>query len=52
MARSFMKMMRKHRRLILIVCVTILILLVILGFAMGPDKTWRSPVDDRTTQTP
>jgi len=51
MARSLMKMMRKHRRFILIVIVVIFILLVILGFAMGPDKTWSPPERQRQSDT-
>lgn len=52
MAKAMMKLLRKHNRLILILAIAMFILLVILGFAMNPDKTWQPPVDDRTTQTP
>ena len=51
MAKSLMKAMRKRRRLILIVIVVVFILLGILGFAMGPDKTWRPPEGQRQTET-
>jgi len=50
MARTLLKAMRKHRRAILIVAILAFILLVILGFAMGPDKTWQPAGADRQTQ--
>jgi len=40
MARSFMSKIRKYRTANLIASIIALILLVILGFALGPDKTW------------
>ncbi len=50
MATTLLKAMRKHRRAILIVAVLAFILLVILGFALGPDKTWQPPGGERQTQ--
>ncbi len=50
MAKTLLKAMRKHRRAILIVAILVFILLVILGFAMGPDKTWQPPDTGRQTQ--
>jgi len=50
MAKTLLKAMRKHRRVILIIAILAFILLVILGFAMGPDKTWRPSGTDGQTQ--
>ncbi len=50
MATTLLKAMRKHRRAILIVAILAFILLVILGFTLGPDKTWQPPGADRQTQ--
>ena len=50
MVKRLLKAMRKHQRLILIVVIAVFILLVILGFRMDPDKTWRPPAVDRQAQ--
>ena len=36
---------------ILIVVIIVFILLVILGFALGPDKTWEPAVNDQQTES-
>ena len=51
MAKSFVKKIRKHRMKILIVTIIIFILLVILGFALRPDKTWGPAVNDQQTES-
>ena len=50
MAKTLLKVMRKHQRLILIVVILVFTLLVILGFTMGPDKMWQPPAADRQAQ--
>jgi predicted PurR-regulated permease PerM len=50
MATTLLKVMRRHRRAILIVAILAFILLVIFGFTLGPDKIWRPPGADRQTQ--
>ena len=50
MAKTLLKAMRKHQRLILTIVILVFILLIILGFAMGPDKTWRPPAVDHQAQ--
>ena len=47
MAKSFLSKVRKHRFKILIAVVIAFILLVILGYALGPDKTWKSPAQQQ-----
>ena len=50
MATTLLKAMRKHRRAILIVAILVFIVLVILGFTLGPDKTWQPPRTDGQAQ--
>ena len=50
MTKRLLKAMRKHQRLILIVVIVLFILLVILGFTMSPDQTWRPPAVNRQAQ--
>lgn len=50
MARTLLRAMRKHQRLILIIVIVLFILLVILGFRMSPDQTWRPPGVNRQAQ--
>ncbi len=40
MATSLLNKVRKHRMKILIVIIVLFILLIILGYAINPDKTW------------
>jgi membrane-bound acyltransferase YfiQ involved in biofilm formation len=40
MIRPFLSKIRKHRMKILIAVIVAFIVLVILGYAMRPDKTW------------
>ena len=51
MAKSFLSKMRKYKYVILIASIIAFILLVILGFALGPDKTWEIPVDERQAES-
>jgi len=51
MAKTLLKAMRKHRRLILIIVVLVFIALLLLGFMIGPDKTWRPPEAETPVQT-
>ena len=51
MAKSFLGKMRKYKYIILIASITAFILLVILGFVLGPDKTWEIPVDEQQTES-
>jgi len=48
MAKPFLSRIRKHRMKILIAVILAFILLVILGYAMKPDKTWGPPVQPPT----
>ena len=50
MAKSFLSKIRKHRTKILIAAIVAFILLVILGFALGPDKTWRPPAQEQPVE--
>lgn len=43
MARSFSDRVRKHAWIIVVAMVIAFILLVLLGFVMGPDKLWEPP---------
>jgi uncharacterized protein YpmB len=47
MAKSLLSKVRKHRFKILIVIIIVFILLVILGYALGPDKTWKPPAQQQ-----
>jgi hypothetical protein len=40
MAKSFLHKIRKHRMKILVAIIIAFILLLILGYAISPDKTW------------
>jgi len=40
MAKSFLSKIRKHRMKILIAVIVAFVVLLILGYAMKPDKTW------------
>jgi len=40
MAKSFLSKTRKHRMKILIAVIVAFVVLLILGYAMKPDKTW------------
>jgi hypothetical protein len=40
MAKSFLHTIRKHRMKILIAIIIAFILLLVLGYAISPDKTW------------
>lgn len=51
MAKTLLKAMRKHRRVILIIIVLVFIVLMFLGFMIGPDKTWRPPEAGTPVQT-
>jgi hypothetical protein len=51
MAKSFLGKIRKYKYLILIASIVAFILLVILGFALGPDKTWEPPANERRTES-
>jgi len=51
MAKTLLKAMRKHRRLILIIVVLVFIALLLLGFMIGPDKTWQPPEVETPVQT-
>jgi hypothetical protein len=48
MAKSFLSKIRKHRFKLLIAAVIAFILLVILGYALGPDKTWKPPAQQQS----
>ncbi len=50
MAKTLLTTMRKHRRVILVIAILAFILLVILGFTMGPDKTWQPSGTDGQAQ--
>ncbi len=50
MAKSFLSKMRKYRTKILIAAIVAFIVLVILGYAMKPDKTW-GPQPQQQTQS-
>lgn len=43
MAKSLIKIFRKHRVLILVILIVLIILLMILGFIIGHDKNWHNP---------
>ncbi len=51
MAKSFLGKMRKYKYIILIASIIAFILLVILGFALGLDKTWEISVDEQQTES-
>ncbi len=51
MAKSFLGKIRKYKYIILIACIAAFILLVILGFALGPDKSWGPPATDQQTES-
>ena len=51
MAKSFLGKMRKYKYIILIASIIAFILLVILGFTLGPDKTWGPPVSEQETES-
>ncbi len=51
MAKSFLGKIRKYKFIILIAIIIAFILLVILGFALGPDKTWGPPVNEQETES-
>ena len=40
MAKTFLYKVRKHRMKILIAIIIAFILLLVLGYAINPDKTW------------
>jgi len=44
---KFLYKIRKHRMKILIVIIVAFILLLILGYAMNPDKTWGPGVHEQ-----
>ena len=48
MAGSFLSKIRKYRTSILVASIIAFILLVILGFALGLDKTWGPPEQERS----
>jgi membrane-bound acyltransferase YfiQ involved in biofilm formation len=50
MAKSFLKKIRKYRKIILIAAIIAFILLVILGFILGPDKTWGPGASQNQTE--
>ncbi len=50
MAKSFLKKLRKYRTIILIASIIAFILLVILGFVLGPAKTWEPGANQNQTQ--
>ena len=51
-AKSLFKKIRKHKTSILVIIVALFILLVILGYTMNPDKTWRPAGGQQETRTP
>ncbi len=51
MVRSFLGKIRKYKYIILIASIAAFILLVILGFALGPDKTWGPPDTEQQTES-
>jgi len=48
-AKSLLNRIRRHRIIIFIVLVAVFIVIIILGATMGPDKTWRAPVQETTS---
>jgi hypothetical protein len=51
MARSFLAKIRKYKYVILISSTAALILLVILGATLGPDKTREPPATEKQTES-
>jgi hypothetical protein len=51
MAKSFLYKVRKHRMKILIAIIVAFILLLILGYAINPDKTWGPGVHEPQTKS-
>ena len=47
MAKSFLYKVRKHRMKILIAIIVAFILLLILGYAINPDRTWGPGVHEQ-----
>jgi len=47
MAKSFLYTIRKHRMKILIAIIIAFILLLILGYAINPDRTWGPGVHEQ-----
>jgi len=51
MAKSLLGKIRKYKYIILIASIAAFILLVILGFALGPDKSWRPPDTEQRSES-
>jgi hypothetical protein len=51
MAKSFLYKVRKHRMKILIAIIIAFILLLILGYAINPDKTWGPGAHEQPTSS-
>jgi hypothetical protein len=51
MAKSLLNKVRKHRMKILIVIIVAFILLLILGYAIDPDKTWGPGVNEQPAKS-
>ncbi len=47
MAKSFLYTIRKHRMKILIAIIIAIFLLLVLGYAINPDKTWGPGVHEQ-----
>jgi hypothetical protein len=51
MAKSFFDKIRKHRIVILIALIIAFLVLLIIGYTMNPDETWRPSVNERETES-
>jgi len=51
MYKSIFAKIRKYRIIILIALAALFILLIILGYTMNPDKTWKPYTYEHTTQS-
>jgi hypothetical protein len=49
MTQSLFQKIRRHKIVLFVIIIVLFILLVILGYTMDPDETWKPAGGERTT---